>query len=93
MRFQPLALNCECGLRPLRVRQVGLTPQHQLVVLWWCPNCRRNISVVKDLADCWRDCPKPEDFQETAPVDAAGSPAEDTDFLHRLGVRFPDPLE
>ena len=46
--------------------------------------------VVKELADCWEECPKPEEFDVPAVSshDAESQPG-DVKFLHRLGIRFP----
>jgi hypothetical protein len=46
--------------------------------------------VVKDLAECWEESPKPEDVDI---VPAPGYDIErkrhDTDFLHEMGICFP----
>ena len=90
MKFRQFKLCCECGLIPTRIRQVGLSTEHQLVIHWWCMGCRKAMFVVKDLAECWEECPKPED------PDIAPSPAYDierqrgdTNFLHSMGICFP----
>ena len=92
MRFQPFSLRCECGVVPRRIKQVGLTSAHQFVVHWRCAGCRRELYVVKDLSECWRECPPAAGGDES--VEAAES-AElmrepDAAFLHSLGVKFPD---
>ena len=90
MRFRQFPLHCECGLIPTRIRQVGLSTEHQLVIHWWCMGCRKAMFVVKDLAECWEECPQPGDIGVTA---VAASDLEchqgDVNFLHRLGIRFP----
>jgi hypothetical protein len=93
MQFQPIPLTCDCGMAPLHLTQVGLTPQHQLVILWWCNGCQRNRFVVRDLADCWRDCPKTEDFEAPIEISVANVQQADADFLRLLGVKFPDAAE
>jgi hypothetical protein len=90
MQYQPLSLTCECGLAPLQFVQLGLTPEHQLVILWWCDACQRNICVLRDLADCWRECPKAEDLKEVAELSAAQMSENDSDFLRSLGASFPE---
>jgi hypothetical protein len=90
MRFRQLSLRCECGRVPARIGQVGLTPQHQLVIHWKCTGCKRFIYIVKDLADCWRDCPKPEGQLDVFEVSAAPMSGPDAEFLHSVGVRLPD---
>ena len=82
MTFRQLSLCCVCGRAASRIKQVGLTADHQLVIRWWCPPCKRNVYLVKSLSDCWRDCPKPEDSPEASEPDRR--------FLHELGVRFPE---
>lgn len=90
MRFRQFALSCECGLVPTRIRQVGLSVEHQLVIHWWCVGCRKAMFIVKDLAECWEECPKPEEFglAELAPPEGEMQ-KEDVNFLHRLGICFP----
>jgi hypothetical protein len=90
MEYQPLSLTCECGLVPLQFVQLGLTPEHQLVILWWCEACQKNVCVLKDLADCWRECPKAEDLKEASELIAARVREGDSEFLRSLGVRFPE---
>ncbi len=88
MRFQELPLRCECGLVPGRIKRVGLTARHQLAIHWRCSGCRREVYVVKDLADCWRECPKSDEEQKVCATVELGEP--DAQFLRSLGVRFPD---
>jgi hypothetical protein len=90
LRFQALSLRCECGLAPLRIKQVGLTAEHQLVIHWRCSGCKRQIYAVKDLNDCWHECPSPDDQQEVCNADAEKMCEPDVEFLHSLGVRLPD---
>jgi hypothetical protein len=90
MRFRQLPLSCECGLVPTRIRQVGLSIEHQLVIHWQCLGCRKAMFVVKDLADCWEESPKPEDFDAiSSPLYEQEQQQGDVKFLHSLGVRFP----
>jgi len=90
MKFRPFDLCCECGLAPTRIRQVGLSTQHELVIHWWCLGCRKAMFVVKDLADCWEVCPTADAFGVTS---MSGCDAErqqgDVNFLRRLGICFP----
>ena len=91
MKFRQFALCCECGLIPTRIRHVGLSVEHQLVIHWWCMGCRKAMYVVKDLADCWKECPKPDEFGvSTADPPTTERQAGDVNFLHRMGIRFPD---
>jgi hypothetical protein len=90
MKFRQFALRCECGLIPTRIRQVGLSTEHQLVIQWLCAGCRRATFMVKDLADCWEECPKSDDEGVTpAPAYDLERQRGDVNFLHRMGIRFP----
>jgi hypothetical protein len=91
MRFKPISLPCDCGrCLPARIRQVGLTPQHELVIKWRCACCKRTHYTVKSLADYWRECPNPLDAL-VAPKAATDEMREpDAQFLHSLGVRLPN---
>jgi hypothetical protein len=92
MGFLKLALYCTCGRAASRIKHVGFTADHQLVVGWWCSPCKRNVYVLRALSDCWRDCPKPMNKrQAAAPNPIASDP--DARFLHRLGVKFPQEAE
>ena len=95
MRFRELSLCCrECGNRvPFRIRRVGLTPLHQLVIHFWCGGCKRDIYLLKDLADCWRECP--DGAQELTVVEPNPELMREPDaaFLHTLGVAFPEEEE
>lgn len=94
MRFRQFPLRCECGLVATRIRQVGLSTEHQLVIHWWCLGCRKAMYVVKDLAECWEECPKPDQvgLQTVAIPDPAGQ-QRDVNFLHRLGIRYPTDID
>lgn len=94
MRFRQFALTCECGLVPTRIRQVGLSTEHQLVIHWWCMGCRKAMYVVKDLAECWEECPKAED-NDVVPAAAYEQEKQrgDANFLHRMGICFPSESE
>jgi len=93
MKFQQLLLFCVCGRAASRIKQVGLTADHQLVIHWRCAQCRQYVYVVKALSDCWRDCPKPEDVGEIPELisDEVGEP--DASFLRSLSVSFPEEAE
>jgi hypothetical protein len=89
MKFRQFPLRCECGLVATRIRQVGLSTEHQLVIHWWCLSCRKAMYVVKDLAECWEDCPKPEDLDAvTAPAYDLERQRGDAKFLQEMGIRF-----
>lgn len=71
MRYRALTLRCECGWPTRRLREVGFTADHQLVVHWNCNGCGRSVYAFKTLVDCWEDCPTEEDL--------AAAPASDSD--------------
>lgn len=90
MKFRPFALCCECGLIPARIRQVGLSTDHQLVIHWWCMGCRKAMFVVKDLTECWEESPQPDDPDiHPAPAWDLERQRGDESFLHRMGICFP----
>ena len=94
MKFRPFGLRCECGLVPARIKQVGLSAEHQLVIHWWCLRCRKAVYVVKDLAECWDESPAPEEPEEI-PARCPGIDRRQGDegFLHSMGIRFPSDEE
>jgi hypothetical protein len=91
MEYRRLPLSCRCGCVPKHISGVGLSSAHELVIEWRCPRCRRNVSIVKALSDCWRDCSIKEP-SETPQADAypTTETPDDWRFLHSLGVRYPD---
>jgi hypothetical protein len=90
MKFRPFALCCECGLIPVRIRHVGLSTEHQLVIHWWCLGCKKAMYVVKDLAECWEESPTPEDLAvATVPFIQPDYQQGDVNFLRELGIRYP----
>ena len=92
MRYETLQLHCECGQQATRLREVGFTTDHQLVLHWRCVGCRKYVYVVKALSDCWRDCPQEEKAKRReASEDAVQE--HDIRFLRSLGVTLPDTVE
>lgn len=89
MKFRPFSLYCECGLMPSRIRQVGLSADHQLVIHWWCLGCRKAVYVVKDLVQCWEESPTAEELEGADPVHEGERRQKDAQFLHSLGICFP----
>jgi len=73
-------------LAPTRIDEVGLTDDHELVIHWWCEDCKRVVYASKSLADCWQDCPKAEPKQEIP--EKTLSDAFDAQFMHSIGVRL-----
>jgi hypothetical protein len=89
MRSQGLSFLCKCGRRPFRITEVGLTSDHQLLVLWWCVGCRKMVGVTKPLSECWRDCPKHAPSGRMM-VEGDIYTGEDARFLAAIGVKFPE---
>jgi len=91
MGYRHLSLLCTCGQTPSRIDEVGLTGDHELVIHWWCEECRRVVYATKPLIECWEDCPS---------ADSGGPPPRppiskaqcgfDGDFLKSLGIRMMD---
>ena len=91
MHYRALRLICDCGSRfTPRIREVGLSPEHQLVVHWHCPSCRQTYYTVKALSDCWRECPTSEEHNQAGNAGALKVLEPDAAFLHSLGVAFPE---
>jgi hypothetical protein len=79
MSYRHFSLKCGCGAAPARIDEVGVTDERELVIHWWCDECQRTMYASKSLADCWRECPRPDekaDFDER--------------FLESIGVRLPE---
>jgi hypothetical protein len=94
MGYRHLSLCCKCGQAPSRIDEVGLTDDHELVIHWWCEECKRVVYASKSLADCWQDCPRP-DLQPAEPHLAKSTPKlqqapvqsrYDDRFLKSLGI-------
>jgi hypothetical protein len=83
-------LQCECGRTATKIREVGFTANHHLVLHWRCSGCRKFMYVVKPLADCWRDCPAGDGDGSNFPFTEETIQESDITFLRRMGVRFPD---
>ncbi len=92
MRYETLQLSCECGQHTTRIREVGFTADHQLVLHWRCLACKKYVYVVKSLSDCWRDCPQ-EESQREHTSDESAIREHDARFLRSLGVALPDTVE
>lgn len=88
MRYETLRLRCECGRATSRIREVGFTADHQLVLNWKCTRCKRLVYVFKALSDCWRDCPTIQ--RESGGPEEERMNAFDVVFLRRLGIRYAD---
>ena len=95
MRFRQLRLRCaECGgQNPIRLRRVGLTPHHELLIHFWCGGCKRNNYTLKALSDCWRECPMPDDELVAVELTTDGIREPDLCFLRSLGVKWLDQEE
>jgi hypothetical protein len=91
MEYRRLPVSCECGCVPKVTSGVGLSSTHELVIQWRCPRCRRNVSIVKALSDCWRDC----FIEEPAKVAQANAyptteTRDDRKFRHSVGIGYTD---
>jgi hypothetical protein len=60
MSYRHFSLACRCGEPPSRIEEVGVTDDHELVIHWWCDQCKKLVYASKALADCWREAPAPE---------------------------------
>ena len=86
MKYRSLSLRCECGRRANRIKDVGFTAGHELVLHWQCSRCRRFVCVVKLLSDCYRYCPEPENVEHAEQTGQSAFGPDDTRFLRSLGV-------
>jgi hypothetical protein len=87
MGYRHISLCCKCGQAPTRIDEVGLTDDHELVIHWWCEECKRVVYASKSLAECWQDCPK--DQKQQPQPDALEEKLEecfDQKFLQSLGI-------
>jgi hypothetical protein len=89
MGYRHLSLCCKCGQAPTRIDEVGLTDDHELVIHWWCEECKRVVYASKSLAECWQDCPKSEGPRQEVEQPAGNSRYDDR-FLKSLGIRLMD---
>jgi hypothetical protein len=96
MSYRHLPLTCECGEVPARILEVGFSTQHELVVHYWCSECRRVVCVSKPFTECWRECP-PEVAHDGPGIPGQAKPvdptAEDALFLQSIGVTFEDRVD
>jgi hypothetical protein len=83
--YQRIRLACNCGRQPSGLRELGLTPDRQLVVHWRCSLCRKKVYVVRPLADYWRECPSPGAPATPQPID---DDSGDAFFLRSVGIRY-----
>ena len=90
MRYRTLSLLCRCGQPSSRIREIGFTADRQLVVHWRCSECKSYVYGVKPLEDCLLICPTEEELRETDEQAPETTPETDTEFLHGMGVKFPE---
>ena len=90
MTYLTLSLECQCGRPASSIQEVGFTNDHQLIMRWRCPKCKKNAYVLKPLNDCWKDCPTDEEIHEGAESTPEMPHVTDQQFLHSLGIRFLD---
>ena len=84
--YAPLMLFCACGEPPDQISAIGLTPGHELVLQWKCSECHDTVTVLKDLAECWRECPPTPSRGLVEVSEPRELQAEDFSFLKRLGI-------
>ena len=97
MRYRILSLRCHCGHPSSRIREIGFTSDHKLVVHWRCSQCKSYVYGLKPLDDCFLFCPTDEELAEATVKGSKPSKTvkasfqkKDADFLHSLGVKLPD---
>ena len=76
MSYRHFSLACRCGQPPSRIEEVGITDDRELVIHWWCDECKKVVYASKTLADCLKEAPQPD-------LD----PNFDRTFLERLGIQ------
>jgi hypothetical protein len=88
MGYRHISLCCKCGQTPTKIDEVGLTDDHELVIHWWCEECKRVVYASKSLADCWQDCPKSQQGVQPAndPLEQKLEECFDAKFLQSLGI-------
>jgi len=89
MNYRHLSLCCQCGAVPESIDEVGFSDQHELVVHWWCAECKRVVYVAKQLSECWRDCPRADRSLDAALTKLEGKAVyneDDASFLRSVGV-------
>jgi hypothetical protein len=92
MTVKTLVLKCECGGSSSSIRELGLTAERELLMIWVCPECERQAYEVMPLADCWRDCPSGDQSDNGEALDQMLQTAmqdvqeRDARFLQSLGV-------
>jgi hypothetical protein len=90
MKYRRLPVSCECGRCANRIKNIGFTASHELVLHWWCSGCKRSVYLVKSLSDCWRHCPEPRDFGPAGETRQLAFGPDDSEFLRSLGVTLRD---
>lgn len=88
MSYHHLPLICECGEIPERILEIGLSSEHELVVHYWCSECRRSVCVAKALTECWRQCPEPDLTPKLLAAVPAAPTAADAVFLQSMGISY-----
>jgi hypothetical protein len=89
MSYQYLAVRCNCGEIPENLAEVGFTGDHQLVIHWWCAECKKLMYIAKPLEECWQECPGEGLSLDAALERLAGAQDNaDQEFLHSIGVRM-----
>lgn len=91
MMINKLPIQCECGQVARTIHSVGLSSDHSLVFEWRCSGCKTRVIALKSLAECWRDCPLPNNLtceaSEPAPSETT---TFDRRFLRMIHVKLPE---
>ena len=92
MTYRTLTLQCHCGRQSANIKEVGFTSDHQLVLHWRCPECKSYVYGLKPLSECFDVCPAEAEaeVENENPLSEQSIEETDAEFLHALGVRFPD---
>lgn len=84
MGYRHISLCCGCGQPPSRIDEIGLTDDHELVIHWWCDECKRVVYASKPLAECWNECPSPQPKGDV--LEQKLEECFDLQFLQSLGI-------
>lgn len=90
MTYLTLALECECGRSASSVQEVGFTNDHQLILRWRCPNCKKHAYVLKPLEECWKECPSELNLEDMLRATPESIEESDAKFLQAVGVKLSD---
>ena len=97
LRYKIVHPTCGCGtIHTGPIKELGLTADHQLVMVHDCSACGTRVYTLQGLSDAWRSCPQGEEPATKEENFGRASKGrmpygrKDRKFLHKLGVRLPD---